>query len=47
MKIRITQTFATRVKPPEQGNRIHYDSEITGFGLRVTEKGPRVSCSTM
>src|ERR1035441_591057 len=41
MKIRITQTFATRVKPPATGNRIHYDSEIAGFGLRVTEKGAK------
>jgi integrase len=41
MKIRITQTFATRAKAPEQGNRIHYDSEIAGFGLRVTEKGAK------
>jgi integrase len=41
MKTRITQTFATRVKAPEQGNRIHYDSEIAGFGLRVTEKGAK------
>jgi integrase len=41
MKIRITQTFATRVKPPDTGNRIHYDSEIAGFGLRVTEKGAK------
>ncbi|MDR3752852.1 MAG: site-specific integrase [Terracidiphilus sp.] len=41
MKIRITQTFATRVKSPAAGNRIHYDSEIAGFGLRVTEKGAK------
>src|SRR5271157_4712144 len=41
MKIRITQTFATRVKPPAKGNRIHYDCEIAGFGLRVTEKGAK------
>jgi integrase len=41
MKTRITQTFATRVKSPATGNRIHYDSEIAGFGLRVTEKGAK------
>jgi integrase len=41
MKIRITQTFATRVKLPDTGTRIHYDSEIAGFGLRVTEKGAK------
>lgn len=38
MKIKITQTFATRVKQPSKGNQIHYDAEISGFGLRVTEK---------
>src|ERR1019366_3749269 len=41
MKKRITQTFATRVEAPAQGNRIHYDREIAGFGLRVTEKGAK------
>jgi integrase len=40
-QIRITQTFATRVKSPATGSRIHYDSEIAGFGLRVTEKGAK------
>jgi hypothetical protein len=42
-QIRITQTFATRVKAPVKGNRIYYDSGLAGFGLRVTEKGARVS----
>lgn len=32
----LTETFARRVKAPPSGNRIHYDGEITGFGLRVT-----------
>jgi integrase len=41
MKTRITQKFATRAKAPEQGNRIHYDAELAGFGLRVTEKGAK------
>ncbi len=41
MKIRVTQRFATCVKAPNQGNQIHYDSEIAGFGLRVTEKGAK------
>lgn len=41
MKIRITQTFATRAKAPDAGHRIYYDSEISGFGLRVTEKGAK------
>ena len=41
MKTRITQTYATRVKSPATGNQIHYDSEIPGFGLRVTAKGAK------
>jgi integrase len=41
MKTRITQTYATRVKSPATGNQIHYDSEIPGFGLRVTPKGAK------
>lgn len=41
MKKRITQTYATRVEAPAQGNQIHYDREIPGFGLRVTEKGAK------
>jgi integrase len=41
MKIQITQTFATRVKLPDSGNRIYYDAGIAGFGLRVTEKGAK------
>ena len=40
-QIRITQTFATRVKAPVKGNRIYYDSGLAGFGLRVTEKGAK------
>jgi len=29
------------VKPPNQGKTEHFDSRVTGFGLRVTEKGSR------
>ena len=39
--MKITQTFVTRVKQPTKGNRIYYDSEVSGFGLRVTEKGAK------
>jgi integrase len=41
MKIQITQTFAVRAKAPSKGSRIRYDSEIHGFGLRITEKGAK------
>ena len=29
------------VKPPKKGKAEHFDSRITGFGLRVTERGSR------
>jgi integrase len=29
------------VKPPKKGKAEHFDSRVTGFGLRVTEKGSR------
>jgi integrase len=29
------------VKPPKKGKAEHFDSRVTGFGLRVTEKGRR------
>ncbi len=38
---RLTQTFAKRVKAPSAGNHIHYDGEISGFGLRVTTSGSK------
>jgi integrase len=33
---RITQKIISKVVPPGEGNRIHYDSEIPGFGVRIT-----------
>jgi integrase len=38
---RLTETFAKRVEVPSRGNRIHYDGEISGFGLRVTPGGAK------
>ena len=31
----------TQCPPPEKGNRIHYDTKVRGFGLRVTAAGAR------
>jgi integrase len=38
---KLTETFAKRVGAPPRGNRIHYDGEISGFGLRVTPRGSK------
>lgn len=38
---KLTQTFAKRVMAPSSGNQIHYDGEISGFGLRVTASGAK------
>jgi integrase len=38
---KLTQTLAKRVKAPSTGNQIHYDGEISGFGLRVTASGSK------
>ena len=38
---KLTETFAKRVKAPSAGNQIHYDGEISGFGLRVTASGSK------
>ena len=38
---KLTETFAKRVKAPSTGNQIHYDGEISGFGLRVTASGSK------
>src|SRR4051812_15106554 len=38
---RITDKFARAVETPAAGNRIHYDDEVKGFGLRVTAAGAK------
>lgn len=38
---KITQRFADTVKPPQQGNHVYWDDDITGFGFRITAKGSR------
>lgn len=39
MARRITQTTIKHLKAPEAGNRIEWDSEIRGFGVRITAAG--------
>lgn len=38
---KLTDRFVKAVEPPATGNRIVYDGEVKGFGLRVTEKGAK------
>lgn len=38
-KTPITLTIVSGLKPPASGNRILYDSEIPGFGVRITAAG--------
>ncbi len=38
MAERITEKLVRNLPPPDQGNRITYDTEISGFGVRVTAK---------
>src|SRR5262245_44450644 len=40
-KARLTDAIVRHLKPPATGNRIVYDSDVTGFGARVTANGVR------
>ena len=37
----LTTQFAKSVSPPPDGNKIHYDTKVSEFGLRVTSAGGR------
>src|ERR1019366_7632292 len=39
MKRRIVQQTILKLSPPKQGNRIEWDAEIPGFGVRITSAG--------
>ena len=41
MAQRLTQTIVRTLDPPARGNRILYDTELKGFGCRVTAAGAR------
>lgn len=41
MSQRLTDKIVRTLDAPEKGNRITYDSEVTGFGVRVTTGGAR------
>ena len=38
---KLTDTMVKGLAPPERGNRITYDSEVKGFGIRVTCAGSK------
>ena len=37
----LTDKIAREIAPPASGNRIHYDADVKGFGLRITSSGAR------
>src|SRR5262245_4111265 len=39
--VRLTDALIRRLEAPANGNRITYDSSVTGFGARVTANGVR------
>src|SRR5262245_17469910 len=41
MRHRLTDTTIRRLDAPERGNRIYFDSILSGFGLRVTANDAR------
>lgn len=41
MRQRLTDTIIKALPSPASGNKIHYDAELPGFGIRVTAAGAR------
>jgi hypothetical protein len=41
MAQKLTDNMVKALSVPETGNKIHYDSEVKGFGCRVTAGGAR------
>lgn len=41
MAERLTDKLAKAIEPPSSGNRITYDTEVKGFGFRITASGAR------
>src|ERR1017187_4783850 len=39
MREKISEKFVKNLTPPNNGNRIHYDAQIPGFGVRITAAG--------
>jgi integrase len=41
MADRLTDSDVRKIPPPATGNKVTYDSDVTGFGVRVTSAGAR------
>lgn len=41
MSQRLTDTLIKALEPPPSGNKIHYDADVKGFGIRITAAGAR------
>ncbi|MDF2235111.1 tyrosine-type recombinase/integrase [Albimonas sp. CAU 1670] len=41
MSIKLNETYCKNIAAPESGNKVHYDSQLPGFGLRVTASGAK------
>jgi integrase len=41
MTIHLTDAIVRRLKAPAKGNKVHYDTDVAGFGARVTAAGAR------
>ncbi|MEZ0002925.1 tyrosine-type recombinase/integrase [Sinorhizobium fredii] len=39
---KLTKTYIDKVQPPTEGNKIHWDDTVKGYGLRVSSAGKRV-----
>ncbi|MBT4432615.1 MAG: DUF4102 domain-containing protein, partial [Nitrospinaceae bacterium] len=39
--MKITKKRVDRLKPPSTGNKVYWDEDLRGFGLRVTAKGAK------
>ena len=39
--VTLTSSVIRTLKPPATGNKVHWDSDVAGFGIRITAKGAR------
>ena len=45
MAKRLTETLLKNLPPPAKGNQITYDTDLKGFGVRVTANGTKTPSS--
>ena len=38
---KLADSLIRRLTPPATGNKVHYDSDVAGFGMRITAAGAR------